>query len=139
MFDGVLEVETRNLREALTWLGVGEKLEQVPRGRLSHASLRTAVQGTLARLSFGDITAEVDTVSATGAAFVAREDRVSFGVDLTINALNLDTYVPVMIDEGWRALFQAFQKMRRVAPTFTGLYQSLIRSRTLLMWTQKCV
>jgi uncharacterized protein involved in outer membrane biogenesis len=121
VFDGVLEVETRNLREALTWLGVGEKLEQVPRGRLSYASLRTAVQGTLARLSFGDITAEVDTVSATGAAFVVREDRVSFGVDLTINALNLDTYVPVMIDEGWRALFSGVSEDAAGSPDVYGL------------------
>ncbi len=105
IFDGALELDTQNLRGTLTWLGIEEALEQVPRGRLSQASLRTAVQGTPARLSFGDITATIDTASATGSAFFGLSERTAFGVDLTVDALNLDTYVPVLTDKGLRALF----------------------------------
>ncbi len=105
IFDGALELDTQNLRGTLAWLGAEEALGQVPRGRLSKASLRTAVQGTSSRLSFGDITANVDTVNATGSAFFALGGRAAFGVDLAVDALNLDTYMPVLTDKGLRALF----------------------------------
>ena len=110
VFDGAVELSTQNLRRALAWLGADEKLDQVPRGRLSNAFLHAAVQGTPARLSFGDINAAVDTVTATGNVFAARGDRLSFDIDLTIDALNLDTYIPVLTDKGLRALFSGLSE-----------------------------
>lgn len=105
VFDGAIEIDTQNLRGTLTWLGAGETINQVPRGRLSNASMRAALQGTPERLSFGELALVLDTSSAKGSAFIARGDRTSFGVDLTIDNLNLDTYVPVLMDKGLRALF----------------------------------
>jgi len=105
VFDGAIEVGTRDLRSVLNWLGAEEHIANVPRGRLLNASMNSAVQGTLARLSFNDFQATVDTANATGSIFVNRGDRVSIGVDMAIDAVNLDAYIPELPHNGIGELF----------------------------------
>jgi uncharacterized protein involved in outer membrane biogenesis len=121
VFDGALEIDTQNLRGTLSWLGASEAINRVPRGRLSNASMRAALQGTPARLSFGDVKLVLDTSSATGSAFIARGERTSLGVDLTIDNLNLDTYVPVLMDKGLRALFSGGSRTEETEPGVYGV------------------
>lgn len=121
VFDGALELDTQNLRGALTWLGAVDEIDQVPRGRLSNASLHAAVQGNPSRISFGDIAGTLDTSRATGSAFIARGERVSYGVSLTIDTLNLDTYVPVLSDNGLRALFSDIGSGEQDKPDVYGV------------------
>ena len=107
IFDGALEVDTQHLRSTLAWLGESEALDQISGGRLTKAFLRTTVKGKPTHLSFDDISASIDTVGITGNAFFALGDRASFGVDIAIDSINLDPYVPLLPKKGLRAFFSS--------------------------------
>ncbi|MBY0509657.1 MAG: hypothetical protein K2P94_05845, partial [Rhodospirillaceae bacterium] len=120
VFEGVAELQSANLRDMLTWLGM--KVE-VPSGRLSSASLRAAVQGTPTRFTLADITAVVDTSTTMGRVSWASAPRPTFGVDLTINALNVDAYImPAPTSVGGAAPVVTDNKPGAygVTPKFTG-------------------
>ena len=93
VFEGALEAQTGDLRGMLAWLGV--KPDNVPLGRLSNASFKAALQVTPAQFTLGDITATVDTSTLTGRLGWLKGPRPLWNVDLTVNTLNADVYLPL--------------------------------------------
>lgn len=92
-FEGAVEAQTGDLRNMLAWLGV--KPDNVPLGRLSNASFKAALQVTPAQFALGDITATVDTSTITGRMAWLKAARSAWSVDLAVNALNADVYLPL--------------------------------------------
>lgn len=96
VFEGAVEAETGDLRNMLAWLGLNPESGKTLPGRLSNASIRAALQGTLARFTLADLTATVDTSTITGRMSWARAPRPTMGLDLVVNALNVDAYLPLL-------------------------------------------
>ncbi len=97
VFEGILDMQTGDLRGMLAWLGFDiDPARRLP-GRLSNATLRAGLQGTPARIALGDISATIDTSAITGSMSWAREGgaRSTMGLDLAVNALNIDIYAPL--------------------------------------------
>ncbi len=94
-FEGALEVQSGDLRGALTWLGLDPAPGKILQGRLTNASFRAALQGTLAQLTLSDVTATVDTSAITGRMSWHSGSKPLWGLDLTLNSLNVDAYLPL--------------------------------------------
>ena len=109
-FEGVLDMQTGDLRGMLAWLGFNiDPSRQLP-GRLSNATLRAGLQGTPARFALGEISATIDTSAITGSIAwtkvqgtdstgpgltPAGAERPALALDLAVNALNFDIYAPL--------------------------------------------
>ena len=93
VFEGAMEAQTGDLRNMLAWLGVNPT--NVPLGRLSNASFKAALQVTPLQATLGDITATIDTSTITGRMNWLKGTRAAWGVDLAVNTLNADAYLPL--------------------------------------------
>ena len=133
VFDGAVELDTQNLRGALTWLGAGEKVDQVPRGRLSNASFRAATQGTPNRFSLTELNASVDTSRVSGTAYMSWGERTSIGLDISIDSVNLDTYLPMLTSEGLSTLFLNVGSPEDSSPNVYGVTPVLTSLRSLAL------
>ncbi|MBB4286426.1 AsmA family protein [Roseospira goensis] len=89
---GTVEAEAGNLREVLTWVRL--PVEQVPADRLRTFALSARLGGTARTLTISDIDLTLDTTRATGAVVVRPADRLGLGLNLTVDSLNLDAYLP---------------------------------------------
>ena len=96
VFEGAMEVETGDLLGMLVWLGINPDATQTSPGRLSNASFRAALQGTPAQFTLADITATIDTSTLTGRMSWARAPRPTLDLDLAVNTLNVDAYLPLL-------------------------------------------
>lgn len=87
-----LEANADNLRGLLEWLKVD--VAGVPPDRLRKASVAARVQGRPGRFDVTGIDLRVDTSLITGGIAYADRGRPAFGVQLDVDRLSLDAYVP---------------------------------------------
>ena len=98
-FDGSLEAASDNLRSLLSWLDI-EAVERIPADRLRKFQLGAAVRLTRSVALFHNIDLRLDSLRLIGAAAYALRRRPSFTLDLQIDQLNLDAYLPRPPDSG---------------------------------------
>jgi uncharacterized protein involved in outer membrane biogenesis len=91
-FDGSVDLSTNNMRGLLSWVGVD--VAAIPQDRLRKLTFGGKVLADAKAATLGDISVQMDGTKLTGAATVAFRARPSFGVDLAIDRLNLDGYLP---------------------------------------------
>jgi uncharacterized protein involved in outer membrane biogenesis len=90
--EGVVEINSDDLRRLGAWLGV--KLDAVPPDRLRKASLSSRFAGHGERLDLEAIDATLDATRLSGAATVLLRARPGIGLRLEADRLNLDAYWP---------------------------------------------
>jgi len=91
-FDGTLEATSSDLRGVMDWLG--SPVKGIAGDRLRNASLnaRLSVRPDLATAR--ELRAKVDATQIDGALTANLSDRPSFDIDLSIDHVNLDAYLP---------------------------------------------
>lgn len=90
-FNGDLEIFTADPSGLAAWLGV-----QVPEGvagRVKRVSLKSKVSADQDQVTLSNLALTGDRTQVTGGVTVALRARPSFGADLSIDGLNLDTYM----------------------------------------------
>jgi len=90
-FEGNLELLTSDPQGLTSWLGV-----QLPQGvsnRLKRLSFATKVQANSQQVMLSEINLIGDRSTLTGGATVALRARPSLGVDLSLDTLDLDSYL----------------------------------------------
>lgn len=90
--DGTLRAQSGNLREVLNWLRV--PVDQVSADRLRTLDLAADLGGTPRSVRINNLELTLDTTRATGAAVLALGERPGIGLNLTVESLNLDAYLP---------------------------------------------
>lgn len=91
-FDGDLEMAVGDLRAVLRWLDV--ETPALPADRLRNVRLKTKVAATPEQVQASNMNLAFDGSKMTGGVTVALRDRPSFGADLTIDQINVDSYMP---------------------------------------------
>lgn len=89
-FKGDLEVITANPRGLAEWLDV--EMPAGVAGRLNRVTFKTQVVADQKQIALSNLDLTGDRTQVTGGVTVALRSRPSFGADLNVNALNLDTY-----------------------------------------------
>jgi uncharacterized protein involved in outer membrane biogenesis len=95
---GSVKARAGNLREVLTWLQV--PVDQVPADRLRTLDFSANLGGTPTSVRVDGLDVTIDTTRATGAAVVALGKRLGLGVNLSVESLNLDAYMPGLSSGG---------------------------------------
>lgn len=91
-FDGDLALTVSDLRGVLDWLGT--PLPGVPGDRLRRTTARSNIGLDAEQLQLSALDLQIDGSRITGALTLALRDRPSFGANLSIDKLNLDSYLP---------------------------------------------
>ncbi|MSO80218.1 MAG: AsmA family protein [Alphaproteobacteria bacterium] len=91
-FDGHIEANSDNLRGLLGWLGTD--VGDVPAERLRKFALASTVKATPSELTLTDVDVTVDTSRIRGGVAVAMRERPGFGIGLSVDRVNLDSYMP---------------------------------------------
>ncbi len=91
-FEGEVETSVSDLRGVLRWLGAGSP--DVPAERLRKLTLTGRVAATPSQVEVSDLDLQFDSSRITGGITVAVRQRPSFGLDLTLDRINLDAYLP---------------------------------------------
>ena len=87
---GQLEAASDNLRSMLSWLGVD--LSSVPADRLRTFNVSATVDGDIIGGQVTGIDVHLDAANLQGGIAYANRARPAFGVNLSIDRLNLDAY-----------------------------------------------
>ena len=90
-FEGDLEILTSDPQGLSSWLGI--KLPKAVNTRLKRVSVATKVYGNTEQVMLSNLKITGDRSTLTGGVTVALRSRPSFGVDLSLDTLNLDTYL----------------------------------------------
>lgn len=90
-FNGDLEIITANPKGLTDWLGV--QMPDGVAGRLKRVTFKTKVAADQSQVVLSAIDLTGDRTRLTGGVTVALRARPSFGADLRVDALNLDTYM----------------------------------------------
>jgi len=96
-FVGEVESTVNDLRGVLDWLGTD--MEGVPADRLRKLSLKTQLNVTPDQAQVTDLDFKFDSSRVTGAAAIALRKRPSFGINVTLDRINLDAYLPKNVKE----------------------------------------
>ena len=92
-FDGQVEMSADNLRGLLAWLQIDPT--QVPAGRLTNLTLTSRLRATPKLVEVYGLNLRLDASAITGGMAFLIQQRPSFGIDLAVDRLNLDGYLPV--------------------------------------------
>lgn len=92
-FEGEVEAQVSDLRRVFSWLGVSPP--PVPSDRLRKINFKGELTANSERIRFRNIDFQFDSSNVKGAATVELRQRPSFGVDLTLDKINLDAYMPI--------------------------------------------
>ncbi|MEW5727486.1 MAG: AsmA family protein, partial [Pseudomonadota bacterium] len=92
VFDGQAEARSDNLRVLLAWLGAD--VAAVPPGRLLRLDASTDLRAAWPELEARKLDMRVDSTHATGGLTARLGERPAYGARLTIDAFNLDHYLP---------------------------------------------
>lgn len=105
-FTGLFKLNSGNLRGLLTWLKLD--LSQVPQGRLTQFSIESHLKAGPELVQFYGMKGVVDTARFKGGISVALQARSSYGIDLTLENANLDSYYLAQPDQktDLKALFE---------------------------------
>ncbi|MDP7625527.1 MAG: AsmA family protein, partial [Rhodospirillales bacterium] len=91
-FDGNVDLATNDLRGLLGWAGID--VSDIAKDRLRKLTFGGKVVADTKVASLREITVNIDSSKIRGAANIAFRQRPSFGVNLSIDRLNLDAYLP---------------------------------------------
>ncbi|MSP51077.1 MAG: AsmA family protein [Alphaproteobacteria bacterium] len=91
-FDGRVEATSDNMRQLMQWLA--SDLTDVPADQLRKFSLTARTRVNPQVMQLYDIDLHLDTARVTGGAAYALRARPSFSVDLALDRLNIDAYLP---------------------------------------------
>ena len=91
-FSANVDSTVNDLRGVLRWLDVG--LPSVPADRLRKISARAQMTGTPEQVKIGSLDLRFDSSRLTGGITVALRERLAFGANLTLDRLNVDSYIP---------------------------------------------
>ncbi len=92
VFDGRIDVESDNLRTLMPWFGIDPS--GIPADRLRRFGFGAALKGGLRSGRIADIAAHIDTTAIAGSAAWAFRRRPAFDLDLDLDRLDLDAYLP---------------------------------------------
>ena len=90
-FDGKVEASVSDLRRVLGWLGL--KAPRVPSDRLRKLALSGELRANPDEVQIADLDLRLDSSTVRGGITVAIRKRLAFGADLTLDRLNLDSYL----------------------------------------------
>lgn len=91
-FEGEVESTVNNLRAVTSWLGAD--LKGIPADRLRILKLKTKTVLTDQHLQLLDLNFTFDSSHLTGGVTIALSKRPSLGAALTLDKINLDSYLP---------------------------------------------
>ncbi|MEQ9639570.1 MAG: AsmA family protein [Alphaproteobacteria bacterium] len=91
-FEGQVEMASDNLRGLLAWLDVDTA--RVPAGRLGAMALTSQLRATPQLVEVYGMNLRLDASTITGGVAFLIQDRPSFGIDLAIDRINVDGYLP---------------------------------------------
>ncbi|NQW00428.1 MAG: AsmA family protein [Rhodospirillales bacterium] len=92
-FSGTVETSTNDIRKVVSWLGV--EFPNVPADRLRKMSFSTELNLTPAEVKLQNIDLKFDSSRLTGATTIALRARPGLGLNLTLDQINADAYLPV--------------------------------------------
>jgi len=91
-FEGELESTVNDMRGVLDWLGT--KIDGVAQDRLRKMTLATRLVVVPEQAQLTGLKLQFDSSKLTGGVTVALRRRLSLGVSIALDSLNLDTYMP---------------------------------------------
>ena len=91
--EGEAEVTAADLRAVMTWLGVALPPD-MPKERLRRLAYKSSFVATADQVQIAGLNMQMDGTTVTGGATVKLGGRPSFGVDLAVDKINLDGYLP---------------------------------------------
>ena len=91
-FDGTVDMATNDLRGVLDWLGTDAS--GIAQDRLRKLSFSGKVLAGPQALNLSEFDIKIDNTKIKGAAVVAPLERVSLGLNLDVDKINLDAYLP---------------------------------------------
>ena len=90
-FDGKMEVSVGNVRGMMNWLNI--PMPSVPADRLLKMVLSGNVEANQSKISLNKVDLQFDSSRLTGKTALYLDDRLSLDADLTLDRINLDTYL----------------------------------------------
>ncbi len=96
-FNGNVGLNSGNFRAFLDWLKIDTS--SIPTGRLTRFAYKGAVQATPQLVQLYGIDGSLDTVQFSGGLSYAVQDRPSMGLDMQVQNLNVDNYLPAEAEE----------------------------------------
>jgi uncharacterized protein involved in outer membrane biogenesis len=118
-FEGRVELASDNLRRLADWLGYD--LGQVPENRLANVSLTGSLRLTPEVLEARSVSLRLDATNARGGITYRLQGRPSFGLDLAVDRLNLDGYLPAASTGGDGAALLGVLPLARLEEFDTNL------------------
>jgi len=97
-FNGKVDAASDNLREFLNWLKID--VGSVPADRLRRMSFAGKVKAGKTQVDVTGLNMLVDATRLKGGVAIALRKRPSFGIDLAVDTLNLDAYLPGKAESG---------------------------------------
>ncbi len=91
-FTGTVETSTNDLRKVVDWLGV--EFPDIPTDRLHKIDFASDVKLTPGDVQLQNMDLKFDSSRLTGAATIALSTRLGLGVNLTLDQIDLDAYMP---------------------------------------------
>ncbi len=89
---GKLSLNSGNLRGLLDWLKVD--ISMVPNGRLTRFAFASEIRATEKLVQIYGINGVMDTSKFSGGLSYAIQERLALGLDLKLENINLDSYLP---------------------------------------------
>ena len=92
VLSGKLTLASGNLRGLLEWMKVD--ISNIPTGRLTRFSIASEVRATEQLIQIYGINGVMDTSRFSGGMSYAVQDRLALGLDMKVDNINLDSYLP---------------------------------------------
>jgi len=97
-FDGEIETTVNDLRGVVDWLGVD--IPNIPLDRLRKLSLTAKIFARPSQVRIKELDLRFDNSRLSGGIIVAARDRLSFGANIVVDRLNIDSYLPRLAKAG---------------------------------------
>ena len=120
-FEGSVEAKVNDLRRLLGWLDI--ESPPVPSDRLRTLELTSEISATTKEVQASNIKLKIDNSRITGGVTVALRRRLAFGADLSLDSLNLDSYL------------KGAAKGRKESPTVTPAKEAVSGAATAIQAT----
>lgn len=91
-FSGNIETTTNDLRKVVEW--VGAEIPDVPADRLRKFGFVSDIRLSPEQIKLQNISVQFDSSRLNGAATIALRERLAFGINLTLDQINADAYLP---------------------------------------------
>jgi uncharacterized protein involved in outer membrane biogenesis len=101
-YSGRVDLAATNLRATLAWLEA--ELPDIPADRLRTLTVAGEFSGDTDQLRVTRLNAQVDATRIAAAATVALRAQPAFGASVSVDNINLDSYLPVAVSEPAKAV-----------------------------------